>query len=109
MPARACRHPRFLGLPRGCARDDTRATPSPNAARSHQAFALRQLESGAATVQEIAFSLGYNSAAAFSRAFRRWRGMSPREWREAHERFFEQPLHDDTPVVAVGFRLVERF
>lgn len=34
---------------------------------------------------------------------------SVEEWREAHERFFEQPLHDDTPVVAVWFRLVERF
>ena len=30
------------------------------------------------------------------------------EWREAHERFFEQPLHEDTPVVAIWFRLVER-
>lgn len=30
------------------------------------------------------------------------------EWREAHERFFERPLPDDTPIVAVRFRLVER-
>lgn len=30
------------------------------------------------------------------------------EWREAHERFFEQPIRDDTTVVAVRFRLVER-
>jgi uncharacterized protein YhfF len=30
------------------------------------------------------------------------------EWREAHERFFEQPIHDDTEVVAVRFRLIER-
>jgi uncharacterized protein YhfF len=28
-------------------------------------------------------------------------------WREAHERFFEQPI-DDTPIVATRFRLVER-
>ena len=28
-------------------------------------------------------------------------------WRVAHERFFEQPLLDDTQVVAVRFRLVE--
>ena len=33
---------------------------------------------------------------------------SVEEWREAHERFFEQPLPDDTLVVAVRFRLVER-
>jgi uncharacterized protein YhfF len=30
------------------------------------------------------------------------------EWREAHERFFERPLPDDTPIVAIRFRLVER-
>jgi uncharacterized protein YhfF len=29
-------------------------------------------------------------------------------WREAHERFFEQPIDDDTPIVATRFRLVER-
>ena len=30
------------------------------------------------------------------------------DWREAHERFFERPLPDDTPIDAVRFRLVER-
>ena len=30
------------------------------------------------------------------------------EWREAHERFFERALSDDTPIVAIRFRLVER-
>jgi uncharacterized protein YhfF len=30
------------------------------------------------------------------------------EWREAHERFFERPIHDDTPIEAIRFRLVER-
>jgi uncharacterized protein YhfF len=34
---------------------------------------------------------------------------SVEDWREAHERFFEQPLHDDTKVVAVRFQLVEQF
>lgn len=33
---------------------------------------------------------------------------SVEEWREAHERFFEQPIHADTPIVATRFRLVER-
>ncbi|HSC50600.1 MAG TPA: ASCH domain-containing protein [Gaiellaceae bacterium] len=33
---------------------------------------------------------------------------SVEEWREAHERFFEQPLTHDTQIVAVRFRLVER-
>jgi uncharacterized protein YhfF len=31
-----------------------------------------------------------------------------KEWRLAHERFFERPLPDDTPIVAVRFRLVQR-
>ena len=30
------------------------------------------------------------------------------QWREAHERFFEQSIDDDTKIVAVRFRLVER-
>jgi uncharacterized protein YhfF len=33
---------------------------------------------------------------------------SVEEWREAHERFFERPIHDDTLIEAVRFRLVER-
>ena len=33
---------------------------------------------------------------------------SVEEWREAHERFFERPLPDDTPIVAIRLRLVER-
>jgi uncharacterized protein YhfF len=34
---------------------------------------------------------------------------SVEDWRVAHERFFECPIHDDTRIVAVRFRLVERF
>jgi uncharacterized protein YhfF len=30
------------------------------------------------------------------------------DWREAHERFFEQPILPETPIAAVRFRLVER-
>jgi uncharacterized protein YhfF len=30
------------------------------------------------------------------------------DWREAHERFFERPLPDDTLIDAVRFRLVAR-
>jgi uncharacterized protein YhfF len=30
------------------------------------------------------------------------------DWREAHERFFERPIPDDTPIIAIRFRLVER-
>ena len=34
---------------------------------------------------------------------------SVEDWRIAHEQFFEQPLPDDTPIVAVRFRLIEPF
>ena len=34
---------------------------------------------------------------------------SVEDWRVAHERFFERPINDDTEVVAVRFRLAERF
>jgi uncharacterized protein YhfF len=30
------------------------------------------------------------------------------DWRETHERFFERPIADDTPIVTLRFRLVER-
>ena len=30
------------------------------------------------------------------------------DWREAHERFFERPLPDDTLIDAIRFRVVER-
>jgi uncharacterized protein YhfF len=33
---------------------------------------------------------------------------SVEQWREAHERFFEQPIRADTPILATRFRLVER-
>jgi len=32
---------------------------------------------------------------------------SVEDWRVAHEKFFERPLPDDTPILAVRFRLVE--
>jgi uncharacterized protein YhfF len=34
---------------------------------------------------------------------------SVEEWRSAHETFFEQPIADDTLIVAQRFRVVERF
>lgn len=30
------------------------------------------------------------------------------DWREAHERFFERPIPDDTLIEAIRFRVVER-
>ncbi|MDQ3340701.1 MAG: AraC family transcriptional regulator [Myxococcota bacterium] len=48
--------------------------------RAREEVAIRGLESGALSVQELAYELGFNSTASFSRAFRQWRGMAPSEW-----------------------------
>jgi AraC-like DNA-binding protein len=53
---------------------------------TREEHAMRTLETGAVSVQELAYELGFSSTAAFSRAFRRWRGMSPSEWQHAHAR-----------------------
>jgi AraC-like DNA-binding protein len=47
--------------------------------------ARRLLRESAPSVLSIAWSLGYADASAFSRAFRRWSGMTPTEWRQAAE------------------------
>jgi AraC-like DNA-binding protein len=47
--------------------------------------AQRLLRDPSAPVLSVAWSLGYADASAFSRAFRRWSGMTPTEWRQAAE------------------------
>lgn len=47
--------------------------------------AQRLLRDSAASILSIAWSLGYADASAFSRAFRRWSGTTPNEWRKATE------------------------
>jgi AraC-like DNA-binding protein len=45
--------------------------------------AQQLLRDPSAPILSIAWSLGYADASAFSRAFRRWSGMTPTEWRQA--------------------------
>jgi len=47
-----------------------------------QDLAVRLLEDRTLAVYEVSFLLGYAEPTAFHRAFRRWRGMSPRQFRE---------------------------
>jgi AraC-like DNA-binding protein len=44
-------------------------------------LALRHIEAGTLAVSEIAFLLGFSNVSAFSKAFRRWTGSSPLEFR----------------------------
>lgn len=46
--------------------------------------AQRLLRAPDSPVAEIAERLGYSDATTFTRAFARWTGMSPREWRSRH-------------------------
>jgi AraC-like DNA-binding protein len=50
----------------------------------HQ-LALQHLSSDELSVGEIAFLLGFSEVSAFTRAFRRWTGQSPRGWRQQGE------------------------
>jgi AraC-like DNA-binding protein len=46
-------------------------------------MALRYLEDPAQSATDIAFLLGYSQQSAFTRAFRRWTGMSPSQYRSS--------------------------
>lgn len=50
-----------------------------NATRHH--LALAHLREGQHSVSEVAFLLGFAEVSAFTRAFKRWTGSSPRAWR----------------------------
>ncbi len=46
-------------------------------------MAVRHLAGAEPTVSEIAFLLGFSDVRAFGRAFRRWTGQSPTEYRSS--------------------------
>jgi AraC-like DNA-binding protein len=49
-----------------------------------QTMACQLLETTQLPVMEISDALGYSNPAAFTRAFLRWTGVGPQEWRKAH-------------------------
>ena len=50
-------------------------------AEAREANARALLADTALSVEEVAYLLGYSTGAAFHRAFRRWTGQSPSDWR----------------------------
>ena len=46
-------------------------------------LALRYVRHSELSFSEITFLLGFSQAAAFYRAFRRWTGLTPREFRQS--------------------------
>jgi AraC-like DNA-binding protein len=46
-----------------------------------KSLALSYLESGKYQIKEVSYMLGYNELSAFSRAFKRWTGKAPFEYR----------------------------
>jgi AraC-like DNA-binding protein len=48
----------------------------------HQ-LSISYLEQKHLSVKEVAYSLGFNDPSNFSRAFRRWEGITPKEYRKA--------------------------
>jgi AraC-like DNA-binding protein len=53
---------------------------------AHHAVATHLLEGTRMPAQDIADQLGYAAPTSFSRAFRRWTGMGPAQWRASKHR-----------------------
>jgi AraC-like DNA-binding protein len=54
--------------------------------RFREAEAERLLAGGRLPLGEVALRLGFSDQTAWNRAFRRWKGMAPREWALSHAR-----------------------
>ena len=50
-------------------------------------LALHYLQRGTIELNEVAFLLGYGDTNSFFRAFQRWQGTTPGEWRKQREKF----------------------
>jgi AraC-like DNA-binding protein len=51
---------------------------------TRQGLAERFLRQRSGSITDLALQLGYAELAVFSRHFKRWSGMTPREWQKHH-------------------------
>ncbi len=51
--------------------------------KTRQKLATEYVQRGEVSLQEVAFLLGFSDQSNFSRAFRRWTGRSPKDWRNS--------------------------
>jgi AraC-like DNA-binding protein len=70
-------------------------------AQTRFATAAAVLERTEAKILELALDLGYSDHANFTRAFRRWAGCAPREYRSKNTR--QEDLSDSSPSSSTGF------
>jgi AraC-like DNA-binding protein len=49
-----------------------------------RAIAMQYLQAGNHPVKEVSYMLGYNELSAFSRAFKRWTGLTPQDYQKKH-------------------------
>jgi AraC-like DNA-binding protein len=71
-------------------------------AQTRFATAAAVLEQTDAKILELALDLGYSDHANFTRAFRRWAGCAPREYRSKNTPFQTHAAQDDTRPGSIG-------
>ena len=50
-----------------------------------QELSVQYLRRGQLSITEISFLMGFNDSSNFSRVFKRWRGLSPKAYRERYK------------------------
>jgi transcriptional regulator GlxA family with amidase domain len=83
FPIFVLRRAELCGVDRRRALRDAGTSFSELVDRTRRAMATDLLADRSLAIYEIAFLLGYSEPSTFYRAFRRWTGTSPREYRDA--------------------------
>lgn len=59
---------------------------------TQRSLAFQYLEDADLPISEIGFRLGFDDLSSFSRSFRRWTGISPRDWRRRRQEAPDAPM-----------------